>query len=350
MVRTRLDVDRLTAIFDATELSVKSRVQYVRKLRGIITIMSGDGIDNTDVDGTDITPYLLDAAGTIARLDVSLADMSAATRHSYANAALAAFKYVPELDVKTHPRAGVATGVWKTYLDGIHGGIMKAYLSGVPNERQSDGYVSIDDMIEKHDTLPKGSIERLLLGMYVLIPTRRCDFATTRIYPSVTSVPTTESDNYIVLPRTARPAPELVMQAYKTAKRYKVVRQDLPVALVDDIRASLAVQPRDFLFVSTRYHKPYTSEATFGKWANATLLRIFGRPLTLTLIRHAFVTNMSFDDMSAQEREDIGRQMGHARSTQDLYKFRFADGSAHSKVKPCPCKCKCSCATSTSSR
>ena len=62
---------------------------------------------------------------------------------------------------------------------------------------------------------------------------------------------------------------------------------------------------------------------TFGAWANATLRKIFGRPLTLTLIRHAYVTNISIEHMPKEERDAVGVLMGHSRSTQEIYRFRF---------------------------
>lgn len=320
-----LTIARVAAILDATDLASASKAQYLRKYRALIELMGG-------VD--DLMPILRNAVTTIAALEAAAVkgQWAAPSRHAFAVAALAAFKYVPAL----HSNSRTQAALWKTHLDSVQAGIMATYMANEPNERQLAGYVPLHTIIQAHDALPKASIERLLLGMYALIPTRRCDFANTHIYPSAAEVPVTETDNYIVLPPVSHRThqTELVMQAYKTAARYKAVRQVLPLALVADIRDSLTAQPRDLLFVSSRNGMPYASEHAFGKWANATLKRIFGRPLTITLIRHSYVSDMKLDDMTTQDREDVAILMGHSRSTADIYRFRLPKDA-----KQCTCTC-----------
>lgn len=237
--------------------------------------------------------------------------------YSLVSAAISAFNHVPRLKAafpKTY-------ATWSAFLKSVQEPIRLRELSSQPTERQMLGWTPLEDIVAMRNQLPYSSPARLLLAMYTDIPSRRNDFSHLRIYKE--EPPADSTGNYIILPSKGTDV-WLVLQDYKTSKIYKTVKEKLPPRLIRDIRVSLQMQPRDFLFVSTRNQKPYNNEATFDAWVNGTLKRTFKKPLTLTLIRHAYVTNMSLDDMTPLEREDIARRMGHNRAMQDIYKFRFS--------------------------
>ena len=56
------------------------------------------------------------------------------------------------------------------------------YETNVPTERQRDGYVPYETIVKVRDELPKGSIERLLLGMYTHLHPMRCEYARVALF------------------------------------------------------------------------------------------------------------------------------------------------------------------------
>lgn len=173
--------------------------------------------------------------------------------------------------------------------------------------------------------------------MYVDIAPRRNDYANLKIYQSRPALGT--KGNYLVMANEKGNEQEvtLTLTEYKTAKTYHAVSEVLPDSLVNDIRVSLKMQPREFLFVSTKTGRPYKSEAVFGNWANGRLKEVFGKPLTLTMIRHSYITSLKFDEMTPGERTELATLMGHSRDTQGSYKFIFRRGG----FQPTECACDC---------
>lgn len=198
------------------------------------------------------------------------------------------------------------------------------YKSNEPTEKQKEAYVSYERLVEIRDALEPGSDARLLLFMYTEIPPVRSDYYCTRIY----ATPPRDGDdcgNYLVLPPTARGGPaRLVLQEYKTSKRYNKIVTDLPPAVVAELRASLARQPRDHVFVSRRTGVGFRQRHAFNVWANALLREVTGNPnITLTMLRHVFVSrrDLALHTLSGVEQDRIARAMGHSVGMQRGYSW-----------------------------
>ena len=150
-----------------------------------------------------------------------------------------------------------------------------------------------------------GSYERLLLMMYTEIPPLRSDFYQTKIYRTESC---SWDGNYIVLGNQS----VLVLQKYKTAKVYKTLRIDLPPILVFEIEASLAKNPRNYLFVSTRTKTPYTRPNSYNRWANRVLKKLFGNEnISLSMLRHIYVSrrDLKLEDKSGLEQDKMGHSL-----------------------------------------
>jgi hypothetical protein len=313
--------DDIVQAIQNSGVSQSSKKVYIVHLKKLVTL----------ADGKDIFTVIKNHIKTIKRLREKYVNRNYSLQ-THAAAVMAAFKYHEALkDRLKRPLL-----VWTEFLAEVQQPIKARALSGLPTDRQGAGWIPLHEIVRKRFELPFGSPERLLIAMYTDIPSRRNDFATSRLYDKVP--PRGTPGNYIVLPRSITSPSTLVMQEYKTAKRYNVVEEVLPDVLVNEIRESLRLNPRVHLFVAPKTGKPYTNETVFNAWANATLKAVFGKPLTLTLIRHAYITNMSFDTMTPMERQDLARKMGHGVAMQDMYKFRF------DRVKgPDPTSCSCVC-------
>jgi len=75
------------------------------------------------------------------------------------------------------------------------------------------------------------------------------------------------------------------------------------------------------LFTEARVCRPYTVGG-FQKWASRTLQALFGKPCTLTLLRHSYVSHMlAAGQLSIKDREELARDMCHSVQTQAQYQF-----------------------------
>lgn len=179
--------------------------------------------------------------------------------------------------------------------------------------KKGGSQLTFSQILQKRDSGELDMYPHLLLSMYTYIyPVRADYFATEIVYDDAEPV----FANYI---RVQNGGSELVIRDFKTANHYPPIRyESLPDALHTLIVQSLQTVPRRFLFEKPN-KKPY-SRNTFSQWASKTLRHVFGVEMTLTLIRHQFVSTLSMES-PATELERIGRLMGHSLSLQKLYKW-----------------------------
>ena len=64
----------------------------------------------------------------------------------------------------------------------------------------------------------------------------------------------------------------------------------------------------------------YTAKQ-FSKWACKMLKGLFGKPLTLTGLRHSFLSSLEWSKLSRLDREEIASSMAHSVDQQELYRF-----------------------------
>lgn len=205
---------------------------------------------------------------------------------------------------------------WRKVFDDAKTKVDARYESNKPTEKQVKGFVCYKDILTKRDSLPAGSIERLLLDMYTHIPPMRCEYARVAIYRKV---PTTGAEpNYIHI-RGKKGT--MIIQRFKTDKHHKPFDIDLPKPLMEDLLKSLADQPREWLFVNSR-GEPYES-VMYTQWTIRLFTKLFERPLTVALIRHSYINELDFNTLSIKERKDIAEQMAHTTETQERYKLIF---------------------------
>jgi hypothetical protein len=183
---------------------------------------------------------------------------------------------------------------------------------------KSGSTLTLADLVALRDALPDGSIHKLLIGLYTYIPPVRADYYATQILP-FGETPT--EPNYIFHhPERSR----LVITDFKTSKLYKEISHDLPAELHRQLVLSLAASPRTYLFVN-KNRLPFTRNG-FTKWAGEQLFQLSKKGLTLTMLRHIYISSLDFNSPPAQLLE-IGKKMGHQLSQQMLYKWKLPDQS-----------------------
>ena len=179
----------------------------------------------------------------------------------------------------------------------------------------SGSKLTLHDLITIRDALPDGSIHKLLIGLYTHIPPVRADYYATQIIP-FGSTPT--DPNYIFhSPEKSR----LVLTDFKTNKFYKEISHDLPEELHRQLVLSLAASPRTYLFVN-KNGVPFTRNG-FTKWATEQLFQISKKGLTITILRHIYISSLDLNSPPVILLE-IGKKMGHQLSQQMLYKWQKA--------------------------
>ena len=201
--------------------------------------------------------------------------------------------------------------------------IKQKYLSNEPTPKQKDAYVTYEQIVEGMKKLNDGSPEKLLLAMYVYIPPVRSDYVNTKIYEKD---PLVDDENYIVMNDSEA---YVMLHCFKTKKWYKEIRIEIPDILSYQIKKSLELNPREYLFVSSRSNKPYTSLKDpvkgYNSWANETLKKLFNKPdFSLTMLRHIYISRKDLDlaNKSGLEQDEIARIMGHSVETQRRYYWR----------------------------
>jgi hypothetical protein len=181
---------------------------------------------------------------------------------------------------------------------------------------KSGSSLTLDDLIKIRDKLPDGSINKLLIGFYTHIPPIRADYFATQLLP-FGHTPT--SPNYIFYDSIHSHS---VITDFKTSSLYKQIVNDLPAELHRQLILSLQQFPRNYLFVN-KNGNPFTRNG-FTKWAVERLFQIFNKGLTLTMLRHIYISSLDFN-IVATELQAIGLKMGHQLSQQMLYKWKTQD-------------------------
>jgi len=314
--------DLIQPILDA-ELSPVSKRVYLTRLRTILS-ETGKSVFHVVTRPTEYLAW------------VSKWSDAPATQKSYITAILAVFRHNEGLK----EQQAAAYEEWYTAFQEINGTIDERYKNNEPSARQKEGYVPYAEIVAKRDALPEGGDDRLLLSLYTYLPPLRCDFNRLRIYdadPAAASAPAAKDAaaaepaelNYIVLPRRASGGANvalLVLGEFKTrAHHAEPLRKELPEGLTEQLRLSLHARPRDWVFTD-RGGGPY-SATSYTKWTGRALARLFGRPLTVSLIRHSFINTLDMNTLTVAEKEKIAHDMAHTVAMQDRYRliFRPAD-------------------------
>ena len=239
-------------------------------------------------------------------------------RHIYIVAIMSFIKHKRTELQLTHEQYSTIRVKWIDINNENEQPIIDRRLENKPTDKQNEkggSKIDFNQIIEKRDELPVGSIERLLISMYTMIPPARADYFATQILTNET--PTEK--NYIRMGDKV----ECVLTDFKTVKTYKSITHDFPVDLITELNESLKKTPRKYLFLNAN-GKPHTRNS-FVLWARRCLSRIFETDFTLVFFRHAFVTHYistvdpnSITDGQIKEMSD---KLGHTPEMFRAYKW-----------------------------
>lgn len=197
--------------------------------------------------------------------------------------------------------------------------IAEHYEENKPTTLQEEKVISHEEIQTIRESLPKGSIERLLLSFYTLIEPIRADYYATEIITQTsTTIQTPTEDNYIVLSQTQG---LITVKDFKTKATYEKIENTLPPILLEELHESLKKQPRKYLFTTPENPTQPFTRKMFSNWACRTLTRVLKQPMTLTVLRHLYITHKIQSKTPTQELREIAKKMGHSRDLQRIYEW-----------------------------
>jgi D-arabinose 5-phosphate isomerase GutQ len=291
------------AILTADSLSQSSKTQYMEKL-ATLTKLVGKPID-----------YIVDNPRSVIAA-LARRYPKPLTQRAFVAAVKAVFHHNQKLKAEKAAQ-------WQLYTDyqaELSQAITDRYMAAEPSDKERHNWVPWPEIMRKEQELAVteyGSQDHLLLAMYCLIEPLRQDFGAVRILVGK-NPPNGAKRNYLVI------APDgswgkLVLNQYKTAKKYGTFERDLPANLVAIIKASLLATPRAYLFVDET-DRPYLKSNSFTQFSNRTLRRIFGKNLTVSLMRHSHISDTDFNASTPGELFEKSRNMAHSVAMQQLYR------------------------------
>lgn len=296
-------------LFANTSLAESSRILFSKKLKQFISFIPNNVTIDYIIDNPEATSKLLYNESSITQ--------TAANRHMFFSAVVAYLKHTDQ----GRSRSELIKKQWESIQKNNWEERRQQSINNEPSQNQITvaESVSWQDIIKKRDELKHG-IERLLLSMYTYVPPVRADYFDVRINPPKSDIDNTK-DNFIILDKIHPEKSVLVIRDFKTSKKYKEIKHILPLPLYQEIQLSLTEKPRDYLFsMPTNVTRPY-DRGSFSKWANKVLQSLFDVPITLTSLRHLFISTLDFNNTRATELEKIGNSMGHSIAMQKGYQW-----------------------------
>ena len=288
--------DSIQNLFSVKELCDTTRKRYADKIQHWVEY-TGQSLD-------DIVYNPENAMNALLQSDKI--KHTSTNHHGYISAMVAYVKYVIKQDELFDKWKLLEQSNWKE--------IEERYDENRPSELQEDKIMDFEEMEQKRAALEKGSFDRLLLSFYMLMEPIRADyFATELVKPGEES----KEENYIVLEDYT-----LKVQDFKMKKKYGCIENKLSAELIQELEESLQKYPRNYLFVTEDKKTPYSSRKLFSNWACRSVTRSLGKPMTLTALRHIYITNKINKNTPTKEMVEIAKKMGHSRGMQRVYEWR----------------------------
>lgn len=193
--------------------------------------------------------------------------------------------------------------------------INEEYREQRKTQKQEDNWISVQQIKDKYDELftqvqkifkkrAIGDVPAIMdyllvafLGGILMPPRRSLDYALLkwRNYDK-------NSDNYYFRNK-------IYFNKYKTSDKYGLTVIDVPKELNAVLKKWLKINPSDYVLVSTHMNPLSSSQIT------RMLNKIFGKQVSVNMLRHIFLTNYYKDIPKLTEMQNVASKMGHDVST-----------------------------------
>lgn len=192
--------------------------------------------------------------------------------------------------------------------------------------KQREEMTSISDLQKAASKIEKAGLENetqsmahLLLLFMTEVPPKRLDLGELAVYKTK---PASYDGNYVIVPTKGQC--KLVLQQYKTFKRYGVITDVLPAKLASALRASLKAFPREHVFGRMNPDQ-------YGYFIRKVTKAYAGKESGINDIRHAYISERCVaSKVTITELQAIARSMGHNTDMQSKYQLVVRGGGTSS--------------------
>ena len=306
------DMISLQALHDA-QLSEKSKKQYITYLKQLVQLT-----------GDDLATVIANPTDTVTKINSF--DVSLARKKAYINSLCALLKH----DTTLGERFKRERELWQKAQKSVNSIHQQRSEHMSMSRREADNWVAWKDVLAAESVLADeayGSESHLLLAMYCLIEPARADYGDVEIFAGADK-PDKEAlieakQNFMRISKK-RNKSYVCLSTYKTSEIYGPHVRMLPDALVHVVNQSLVLHPRSHLFV-TRNDEPFPNKDAFQFRVSSTFKKIFGKNVSVSLLRHSYVTSLDFNELTPAQLSSISKNMMHSIAMQQQYRRKHGD-------------------------
>ena len=218
----------------------------------------------------------------------------------------------------------VDDGKFKTFpkelqnlIDELYGKQNKKDKEQKLSDKQEVKFVPFAEILTAQKTLAKKENKTaedmkdyLIISLYTLMPPVRADYGDMMLFPKFDK---NRSGNELIIKEKGM---EFVFREYKTQKTYGVVRIKVSKPLekvIQEYLDSLKATP-SYLFGEKEISPSY-----FAALVEKTMKRVVGKPVGVSLIRHAYITSVYPSLKTIKQKELLARKMMHSTNLQEQY-------------------------------
>ena len=198
------DITYKNYILKSAYLNQSTKELYISKLNIIQNEIwkNCKGVNNVNVKGRCLDYIIKHPELFMERLDEYISktkgriydNLSIHAKNSYITAILAVFRQTPTM-LQKYPDIFKK---WETIQREMRQPINDKYMENRPDDRQMEAFITFKELIKARDKLKIGTMARLLLAMYSMIPPVRSDYDSIKIYQK-RNEEEIDSDNYLIM-------------------------------------------------------------------------------------------------------------------------------------------------------
>jgi hypothetical protein len=311
------------AVMSANQLTKESKRSYLKQLRQVKEIVKNRTFkSNTPKTLAGSLYYILMHPKQVMQLYETLLDkndISLNTAKANMVALASLIKRAEEAEIASDELKDKQK-YWVRNVRVFNAKSQKIIETNTLSVREKEAWVPYSEWLETEERLRKsepGSYAHLLIAFHCLVaPMRGGDLSKVKIIDH-DDKDSKSKQNVLIWNGLSKPA-TLLIRTHKTSKRWPVLTRDLPDELKKSIDISLKANPRQYLF-EMESDKPW-SKASFLVWKNREFQRIFNKPVTTNIARHAFINAQEQTPQSIATRREQAESMGHTLRTRDEYR------------------------------
>ena len=256
--------------------------------------------------------FLLDHEGTINWIETS--QYSHNTKKTYY------ITLVSTLKSRQDEGAVKALEFYRAKMNDYNAKQQQIYETQEMSEKEKEKYLTWGEIAKVRNELEHEADdlfsfqEYLIVCLYTLMPPIRLDYAFMKV---VHSMPTETSGNYlVVLPKQMK----IVLNNYKTAKKYGTIILDIPKKL------EVVVHKWLNMFLETPEYLLYNhkgepmSESLLSSTIRNTFYKKTKKAASVNTLRHSFVSQHRKGEKSLNEIKKVASQMCHSATMNALYR------------------------------